>query len=232
MQKKILASLMVTPLAFNALANITINGSLVENGTNTGWDQTGITGDTSVFDGTGINCPVGTGILTKDLGKLNPGTYKVSFVNAENLDVTVTLEGQTVNTKGDVEFTVTAENTPVTLRITSADGKAFSFSSADLVLLISFADIQAQLDTALDEIVINEVVEGDNRPEAAALRTEYTTLTGNKDAIGTDIAKLDNETLDIYNEFRLWADPNKIQEGINALKAEVEAYNAKVAAEN
>lgn len=236
MQKKILASLLVTPLAFNAMANITIVPDLVGGGE--GWSQDGgVTGSDPIFDGTGLSCPLTGGVLTTTVAqKLNPGNYKIEFTNPDNIKVEVkagnTVLGSTL-TDGAVAFEVTATGTEITVSVQSADQiNGFGFAKAELVLDVNFAEIQTALNENLAAVLPVEIAPEDDRAEAEALRKTYAELKGRYDALAAAVAELDTESIDIYNKYQLWADPNVIQQGIDQIKASVEEYNEAAEAEN
>lgn len=63
MQKKLLTSLLVAPISIGALANIQIVPDLANSGE--GWSQTGISGATNVFNGSGVTVPLGSGIISR-----------------------------------------------------------------------------------------------------------------------------------------------------------------------
>lgn len=236
MQKKILASLLVTPLAFNAMANITIVPDLVGGGE--GWTQNGgVTGSDPIFNGTGLSCPLTGGVLTTTVAqKLNPGNYKIEFTNPDNIKVEVkagnTVLGSTL-TDGAVAFEVTATGTEITVSVQSADQiNGFGFAKAELVLDVNFAEIQTALNENLAAVLPVEIAPEDDRAEAEALRKTYTELKGRYDALAAAVAELGTESIDIYNKYQLWADPNVIQQGIDQIKASVEEYNEAAEAEN
>lgn len=236
MQKKILASLLVTPLAFNAMANITIVPDLVGGGE--GWSQDGgVTGSDPIFNGTGLSCPLTGGVLTTTVAKkLNPGNYKIEFTNPDNIKVEVkagdTVLGSTL-TDGAVAFEVTATGTEITVSVQSADQiNGFGFEKAGLVLDVNFAEIQTALNENLAAVLPVEIAPEDDRAEAEALRNTYAELKGRYDALAAAVAELNTESIGIYNKYQLWADPNVIQQGIDQIKTSVEEYNEAAEAEN
>lgn len=48
MQKRVLACLLASPLALNALAEVVVNDNLANGGT--GWTQSGVTGEDPIFN--------------------------------------------------------------------------------------------------------------------------------------------------------------------------------------
>ena len=237
MQKRVLACLLASPLALNALADITVNGDLVNGGE--GWDQSGVSG-VNIFNGTGVNCPMMGGVLNTSLTVQNPGTYKIAFTNPANIKVSVTVNGKTVEAEGNVEFEVTEANTTVALKVESADKiNGFSFEKAELVVVVNFDEIRTTLEGNLNAINPIALPELDTERDAAkSLWSQYNGDNGLKaqwDALAANVAKVtyvDAATdLKVYNEFQLWKTPNTIQAAIDALKPTVETYNEGAEAE-
>lgn len=234
MQKRVLACLLASPLALNALAEVVVNDNLANGGT--GWTQSGVTGEDPIFNQNGVNCPFTTGVITTQLADLNPGKYKITFGTSTNLKVEVKNGNSVISTvaeNGEVTFTLDAV-TSVTVVISSGDQiNGFSFTNAKLVIDIEFSELQKALNDALGKLQLESVAEGDLREdvvkELAAAKEE---LQKQKDAIQKDIDALDNETLEVYNEYKLWEDPNMIANAISALDPKVKDYNAQVEAEN
>ncbi len=224
MQKKILASLLVTPLAFNAMADITVNDGLQAEA---GWTQTGITGSTSVFTDNGVNCPIAGGYIQRTLN-LQPGNYKLTFSDATGVQVKIGNEVVT-GTDGVYNFTVDGNAAKdVTLVVESAANNGFSFSTLKLELVFDFEkatqDLTAQLPalTTLDN-------------EESSLTAEYTKLATEKSAIEAAIATLNgNDQIKAYGDQKMWLYPESdaITVRIKALIEAAEAYNEKAAADN
>lgn len=229
MQKKVLASLLVTPLAFNAFANITVNENLAGNGEN--WNQTGISG-ANPFQQGGIVCPIGSGVLTMDLGELNPGKYVLKFTTPTNVRATVSdgTNSVSVNDK-DLEFEVVATS-KWTLTLTGAKAdEAFSLANIAFEIVYEVEDVQKTLTAALDKVVINSVVEGDDSEAAKKLGEDKAALDKRKSDLQKKIDDL-KETKDDYDTYELWKDDNLIQKDIDKLAEDVKAYNDRVKAEN
>lgn len=234
MQKRVLACLLASPLALNALAEVVVNDNLANGGT--GWTQSGVTGEDPIFNQIGVNCPFTTGVITTQLADLNPGKYKITFGTSTNLKVEVKNGNTVISTvaeNGEVTFTLDAV-TSVTVVISSGDQiNGFSFTNAKLVIDIEFSELQAALQKSLDELKLASVTEGDLRVDAVKeLAAAKADLEKQIAAIQKDIDALDNETLEVYNEYKLWEDPNMIANAISALDPKVKDYNAKVEAEN
>lgn len=234
MQKRVLACLLASPLALNALAEVVVNDNLANGGT--GWTQSGVTGEDPIFNQNGVTCPFTTGVITTQLADLNPGNYKITFGTSTNLKVEVKNGNSVISTvaeNGEVTFTLDAV-TSVTVVISSGDQiNGFSFTNAKLVIDIEFSDLKAALQKSLDELKLASVTEGDLREDAVKeLNAAKADLEKQIAAIQKDIDALDNETLEVYNEYKLWQDPNMIANAISAMDPKVKDYNAKVEAEN
>lgn len=226
--------MLASPLALNALAEVVVNDNLANGGT--GWTQSGVTGEDPIFNQIGVNCPFTTGVITTQLADLNPGKYKITFGTSTNLKVEVKNGNSVISTvaeNGEVTFTLDAV-TSVTVVISSGDQiNGFSFTNAKLVIDIEFSELQAALQKSLDELKLASVTEGDLREDAVKeLNAAKADLEKQIAAIQKDIDALDNETLEVYNEYKLWEDPNMIANAISALDPKVKDYNAKVEAEN
>lgn len=234
MQKRVLACLLASPLALNALAEVVVNDNLANGGT--GWTQSGVTGENPIFNQNGVNCPFTTGVITTQLADLNPGKYKITFGTSTNLKVEVKNGNSVISTvaeNGEVTFTLDAV-TSVTVVISSGDQiNGFSFTNAKLVIDIEFSELQDALQKSLDALILTDVTEGDLREDVVKeLAAAKADLEKQIAAIQKDIDALDNETLEVYNEYKLWEDPNMIADAISALDPKVKDYNAKVEAEN
>lgn len=227
--------MLASPLALNALAEVVVNDNLANGGT--GWTQSGVTGEDPIFNQIGVNCPFTTGVITTQLADLNPGNYKITFGTSTNLKVEVKNGNSVISTvaeNGEVTFTLDAV-TSVTVVISSGDQiNGFSFTNAKLVIDIEFSELQAALQKSLDELKLASVTEGDLRVDAVKeLAAAKADLEKQIAAIQKDIDALDNETLEVYNEYKLWEGPNNmIANAISAMDPKVKDYNAKVEAEN
>lgn len=236
MQKRVLACLLASPLALNALADIVVNDNLANNGE--GWIQDGITGHNPIFTENGVNCSFVGGWIATTLENLNPGDYKITFATSENINVVVMLggsNGQPISEEaenGDVTFNLKTTSS-VYIKISPKNtAEFFKFSGAKVEIVIDFAAIQKTLQDNLSALALEEVDANDIREAAATLRTQLASLTEAVQGVKDDITALNNETIENYNEFKLWTNPNEIQKAINALTPEVKAYNEAVKAEN
>lgn len=236
MQKRVLACLLASPLALNALAEVVVNDNLANGGT--GWTQSGVTGEDPIFNQNGVNCPFTTGVITTQLADLNPGKYLITFGESTNIKVEVKEGNQVISTVKDgvVSFDLSEKTgtTTVTVVISSGDQiNGFSFTNAKLVIDIEFSELQKALNDALGELQLESVTEGDLRKDVVdELAAAKADLEKQIAAIQKDIDALNNETLEVYNEYKLWEDPNMIANAISALDPKVKDYNAKVEAEN
>lgn len=236
MQKRVLACLLASPLALNALAEVVVNDNLANGGT--GWTQSGVTGEDPIFNQNGVNCPFTTGVITTQLADLNPGKYLITFGESTNIKVEVKEGDQVISTVKDgvVSFDLSEKTgtTTVTVVISSGDQiNGFSFTNAKLVIDIEFSELQIALNDALGDLKLESVTEGDLREDVVKeLAAAKADLEKQIAAIQKDIDALDNETLEVYNEYKLWEDPNMIANAISALDPKVKDYNAKVEAEN
>lgn len=236
MQKRVLACLLASPLALNALADIVVNDNLANNGE--GWIQDGITGHDPIFTENGVNCSFVGGWIATTLENLNPGDYKITFATSENINVEVMLGGSNgqviseVAENGDVTFNLKTTSS-VYIKISPKNtAEFFKFSGAKVEIVIDFKAIQATLRENLSALELTEVDADDIREAAATLRTQLASLTEAVQGVKDDITALNNETIENYNEFELWTNPNTIQKAIDALTPEVKAYNEAVKAEN
>lgn len=234
MQKKILASILVTPLAFNALADANLD--YLKDPSQ--WTESGISGDADVFTDTEggykAESVIGIGTFTQTIKNLPKGTYRVSLQNPENAQVTVKIGAQEIKPGTDTfEFNISLEKADVTITIAAIDqSKTYSFANPALELVYDFDAQQATLTDALNAVTLLTVNAADQSQEAKALRTLKTQLEARINTITGNIAELDSETLDTYKKFHLYNTPNDIAAAIAQLTADVNAYNDRVTAEN
>lgn len=239
MQKKILASLLVTPLAFNAFANIVLDD--LNSAAN--WIPGALAGDNyQVTPGENgsylIKAGVSVGTVTQSIKGLRKGTYQIKFTTFKNAELKVTGAGASKVTEGadnTFQFDITGGDITVTI---SAEDKAdaFEFGGASFEIVFDFAAMQTTLLEGLN-VTLNDVPEKDEtaaaidlRAQKAALEAECKTLTEtvNKLEGGNDMTT--EEQLKLYDELKLYnaADP-KATEG---LAAEVAGYQTDAAAYN
>lgn len=241
MQKKLLACLLVTPVATAAMAD-TIVSDFDPNEATTDATQEGFKLN---FDegGKGLYAPVG--IYTVKFKEINlyPGTYELNLGKAKNILVKVDGADVTVGADGIAEFEIKeTKDVEITL---NADNReiAFECTKAELTVIVDEKGLNEKFTEALDEAkpvelisldAATDALKNDNykNKEAAykTLKTEYDALIAEYDRISDNIAKVD-EPLDlknVYGEFKLWLakkGESVIDTDIASLKEKVEAYN-------
>lgn len=232
MQKKILACLLVTPVATAAVANTTVS-DFNPNEASTDATQEGFKLDFGA-DGVGLYAPVGIYTVKFQKIQLYPGDYELNLGTAENILVKVDGADATVEdgkarfhigeTK-EVEITLNADNREI----------AFSCTKADLTLLVNEADLNRELTEDLAEALPVELTEDNTNQTPQSLKDEYADLKKRYDDIAAEIAKIvEPVAIADYGTFELWKGAENCTIGVEiaALKADVEAYNEKANAEN
>lgn len=241
MQKKLLACLLVTPVATAAVANTTVS-DFNPNEATTDATQEGFKLDFGAT-GEGLYAPVG--IYTVKFKEINlyPGTYELNLGEAKNILVKVDGADVTVGADGIAEFEIKeTKDVEITL---NADNReiAFSCTKAELTVIVDEKGLNEKFTEALDEAkpvelisldAATDALKNDNykNKEAAykTLKTEYDALIAEYNRISGNIAKVD-EPLDlknVYGEFKLWLakhGESVIDTDIASLKEKVEAYN-------
>lgn len=234
MQKKILASILVTPLAFNAMADI--NLGLLED--YNAWQESGISGDAPVFSGDKGNYEatsvIGIGTFSQTIKNLPKGKYRISLQNTENAQVSVKIGAQEVKPGTDsFEFSVAVNSADVTITISAIDqSKTYSFANPQLDLVYDFDAQKALLEQQLAEVTLLDVTADDHSAAAEQLRKDKAALEARIADITADIDRLADGSLEVYKEFNLFNNPNDIAAAIAALAADADKYNAAVEAEN
>lgn len=232
MQKKILACLLVTPVATAAVANTAVS-DFNPNEASTDATQEGFKLDFGA-DGVGLYAPVGIYTVKFQKIQLYPGDYELNLGTAENILVKVDGADATVEdgkarfhigeTK-EVEITLNADNREI----------AFSCTKADLTLLVNEAYLNSKLTTALGSALPVELTEDNTNQTPQSLKDEYADLKKRYDDIAAEIAKIvEPVAIADYGTFELWKGAENCTIGVEiaALKADVEAYNEKANAEN
>lgn len=232
MQKKILACLLVTPVATAAVANTAVS-DFNPNEASTDATQEGFKLDFGA-DGVGLYAPVGIYTVKFQKIQLYPGDYELNLGTAENILVKVDGADATVEdgkarfhigeTK-EVEITLNADNREI----------AFSCTKADLTLLVNEADLNRELTEDLAEALPVELTEDNTNQTPQSLKDEYAGLKKRYDDIAAEIAKIvEPVVIADYGTFELWKGAENCTIGVEiaALKADVEAYNEKANAEN
>lgn len=232
MQKKLLACLLVTPVATAAVANTAVS-DFNPNEASTDATQEGFTLDFGA-DGVGLYAPVGIYTVKFQKIQLYPGDYELNLGTAENILVKVDGADATVEDgkarfhigeKKEVEITLNADNREI----------AFSCTKADLTLLVNEADLNRELTEDLAEALPVELTNDNTNQTPQSLKDEYAALKKRYDDIAAEIAKVDDPlAIADYGAFELWKGAKKCTIGVEiaALKADVEAYNEKANAEN
>lgn len=233
MQKKILACLLVTPVATAAVANTAVS-DFNPNEATTDATQEGFKLDFGAT-GEGLYAPVG--IYTVKFKEINlyPGTYELNLGEAKNILVKVDGADVTVGADGIAEFEIKeTKDVEITL---NADNReiAFSCTKAELTVIVNETELNSDLTTALGSALPVELTEDNTNQTPQSLKKEYADLKKRYDDIAAEIAKIvEPVAIADYGTFELWkgAEGCTIGVEIAALKADVEAYNEKANAEN
>lgn len=233
MQKKLLACLLVTPVATAAMAD-TIVSDFDPNEATTDATQDGFELN---FDegGKGLYAPVGIYTVKFQKIQLYPGDYELNLGTAENILVKVDGADVTVGADGIAEFEIKeTKDVEITL---NADNReiAFRCTKADLTLLVNEAYLNSKLTTALGSALPVELTEDNTNQTPQSLKDEYADLKKRYDDIAAEIAKIvEPVAIADYGTFELWKGAENCTIGVEiaALKADVEAYNEKANAEN
>ncbi len=232
MQKKLLACLLVTPVATAAVANTTVS-DFNPNEASTDATQEGFKLDFGA-DGVGLYAPVGIYTVKFQKIQLYPGDYELNLGTAENILVKVDGADATVE-DGKARFHI-GETKEVEITLNAADREiAFSCTKADLTLLVNEADLNRELTEDLAEALPVELTEDNTNQTPQSLKDEYAALKKRYDDIAAEIAKIvEPVAIADYGTFELWKGAKGCTIGVEiaALKADVEAYNAKANAEN
>lgn len=232
MQKKILACLLVTPVATAAVANTAVS-DFNPNEASTDATQEGFKLDFGA-DGVGLYAPVGIYTVKFQKIQLYPGDYELNLGTAENILVKVDGADATVEdgkarfyigeTK-EVEITLNADNREI----------AFSCTKAELTVIVNETELNSDLTTALGSALPVELTEDNTNQTPQSLKDEYADLKKRYDDIAAEIAKIvEPVAIADYGTFELWKGAENCTIGVEiaALKADVEAYNEKANAEN
>lgn len=217
MQKKILASLLVTPLAFNAFANIVLDDLKKP----ADWFPSGLIGDGfQVNEDTKIiTAAVGAGTVTQSV-TLPQGEYKINLTTLENATIAVAGAGAEVaaTTDKEVSFTTTGGEVTITIAPVNA-ASAFEFGGAELTLVFDFETLQQTLQA--DLVALTPVKDSEKyADQVTALRERQEALQATLDALTADVAKIyPDGTIEEYKNFKLYD-----EEAADGLIAKVAAY--------
>ncbi len=234
MQKKIIASLLVSPLAFNAMANITLDNVIANGGTD--WSVSGVTGDNTIFENGTFTCPVGGGVISQKITVNVPGTYRISINNPQNATVNATVDGKPADKDGGSSVTFTVQGkTVVTIEVSAVNSsEKYSFSGATIEIEFDFDAYKENMLKEANAAYKYIGFDADNNTDKAAeLKKQNSALQVKLRAIRALINALDTEDgLKDYTDNELWTNPDKIAQRINDLKGASEALNEEINAEN
>lgn len=232
MQKKILASLLVTPLAFNAFADIVLDDLKAPEA----WVPAGLIGNGFEINGTLISAAVGAGEVSQTV-TLPQGSYKVNIGTLNNATVAVSgaVEAPVDATKNtEVTFTCTGGEVTVTI---APENAASSFAFGDVQLTLEFGN--TALKTALEAQLVSLTTVDDSEEfasEVEALRARQEALQETLDALTEKVANLEDGkfTLALYTEYKLYDEEaaDGLIAQVAAYKEAADAYNKDAAAEN
>ena len=232
MQKKILASLLVTPLAFNAFADIVLDDLKAPEA----WVPAGLIGNGFEINGTLISAAVGAGEVSQTV-TLPQGSYKVNIGTLNNATVAVSGAVETpVDATKNTEVTFTCTGGEVTVTI-APENAASSFAFGDVQLTLEFGN--TALKTALEAQLVSLTTVDDSEEfasEVEALRTRQEALQETLDALTEKVANLEDGkfTLALYTEYKLYDEEaaDGLIAQVAAYKEAADAYNKDAAAEN
>lgn len=228
-KKKILASMLMAPMAFAAYADVTV----ATPSDASGWTTVSGVSDALQWSNNGMTCPVGVASIQTSF-KLQPGKYKMAFGTLNNAKVTVTVNGQEVASYS--EFTVEGDalvtENNVTVKIDAIDAsQGFGYQDMTLTLDFNFDEAKAALQALLPSA---ESVTALADPKAD--QTERDAILAEIEDIQANIDKLASApTLDTYAAFKLWgyADAkDSISEAIAALNDKIATFNEAAAKAN
>lgn len=232
MQKKILASLLVTPLAFNAFADIVLDDLKAPEA----WVPAGLIGNGFEINGTLISAAVGAGEVSQTV-TLPQGSYKVNIGTLTNATVAVSGAVETpVDATKNTEVTFTCTGGEVTVTI-APENAASSFAFGDVQLTLEFGN--TALKTALEAQLVSLTTVDDSEEfasEVEALRARQEALQETLDALTEKVANLEDGkfTLALYEEYKLYDEEaaDGLIAQVAAYKEAADAYNKDAAAEN
>lgn len=232
MQKKILASLLVTPLAFNAFADIVLDDLKAPEA----WVPAGLIGNGFEINGTLISAAVGAGEVSQTV-TLPQGSYKVNIGTLTNATVAVSGAVETpVDATKSTEVTFTCTGGEVTVTI-APENAASSFAFGDVQLTLAFGN--TALKTALEAQLVSLTTVDDSEEfasEVEALRARQEALQETLDALTEKVANLEDGkfTLALYTEYKLYDEEaaDGLIAQVAAYKEAADAYNKDAAAEN
>lgn len=250
MQKKIIASLLVSPLAFNAMANIALPDVIDNTKDGNKWAASGVIGEFDIFQNAGkITCPVGGGVLSQKITVEVPGTYRVAIANPVNATLNAVLGGKTikpVTPQGAiVEFEVSGK-TEVTIEVSAINASTeYSFEGAAVEIVFDFKAAKDALTAnnknkwmACNWPDDNSATDAQKelRKESGVRRNEFINL---RDNVIKSLPDTQDGPVKVYKDNKFWlfnADLEKagdvISDQIKTLSTAWDATNAKIKAEN
>lgn len=237
MQKKLLACLLVAPVAGTAMANIDIEAFPPE-GAPSLTTTPGEGFDYNFNGGVGLAAPVGTGEVTFQKVELFPGNYKLTLGGVNNLVVNISGNGVTSVKGSDKEYTFeVGGNDKVEVAVSMYAKNAsmgFGCTSATLEIVLdaeTCSSISSALEKALGEVVPTALNKWNND---ADLKSELQDINKKKEDIQGNINKIaTNMSLVDYTTFQLWNGVDcTIAAEISKLASKVGTYNEKAATAN
>lgn len=226
---------MVSPMAFNAMANIAMDPV-----NNAAWTATGITG-TDIFKDGVVTCPVGTGVISQSYNILAPGKYNITFANSQNAVFEVFVGGEKVASgESTVSFEVKNQDKEIVLKVSAKDpASTFLFGDATVEVVFDFGSEKIALRDAVDTANKYLALDKNNTSDkAVALRKSLTDLQKKVVDLRAEIDALPGEDgenqkkLDAYTDNRLYEDPNPIEVRISNLATEFDTLIEEIKAEN
>ena len=254
MQKKILASLLMVPMAYSAFANIGVDVPVNKDA----WTANGLVGDALKYDDVTSSAettgPVGVGFISYTRANMPQGTYSLTFTQQDNVNVTV--NGSELKNN---QFTLDAAGS-IEIKISGKDAaQPFKFTGLNLEIVCDFGGIQDALTkTLMDNLykmsgnvntaiaTVNPDALAANFENAAELDAETKDLNeqvgvgGLNETVGgirgmireiREGENADYETaIAIYEKYELWKgiEGNKVAVAMDALIEDVNEHNEAV----
>lgn len=255
MKKEVLLSLlMTTPVAFPALADISLGDKTLSGANGAAWksEASSFIDGYKDLNGTGMYCPVGIKSISRTL-TLPQGKYSIELIRSYNCKLIVNENSANANVvvetnkqKEVTGFTVKAgTKEAVSVKIVPVNAKKdskgkvieedFYFDSLDLNLVFSsYIVYNETYNSAFQKLAWPQNIRtSSNTSDAAvALRKERPALTDAYNKAVSSLNDIWNAGLDAYIKYELWATPNKVVTSTKELASRIDEYNKKVEAEN
>lgn len=244
MQKKILISFAMSGMAaFPALADVQLN-QYMGSPADPAWSATGM--EKPDYNGTGMSCGVGVGDVVNRIS-LPQGTYTFSFKGLVNADVTIDGKAVAADKNGNIDYKLVLESAKeLEVVVSSHTAGVYSFESFSLVLNFDVLKVYNALTEDINGIeynVINNLGNDVLTDEAYELEYRRSELIYRQNQIQDMINNIGMANDDVadpgffgnlkyYSEYKLYATPNVVAEKLDALIADVEAFNDDVDAIN